>query len=377
MSENSSSTNGLPIESLAELFSDDMLDLLTATGTNLMDTVGMDVISEVVLDVLTGRNIRASTETLTRRRIATLNLALVDLLFKGTKIQSDFVKQLPYIASNILETSNNKAEEWLANWALGLTGKGVQNVLRDDRSLIPGYRDIYIETCQEVVELSRLKFGELTGKMKLSTGVEIEIDWSIMLYLLNTVGAETLTIRGSEKSLYGKFFEKLILGSLLHILGFKYITLGNTDNMNHVFWLSSNSEKGRESDATLLLEPGRGVRFDIGFIGRGNTEISLDKVSRYRREVEIGGTHWYMATIIIVDRIGPNSNIQELANEIDGNIVQMSAGYWLKSIASVLNKAVGFEHPLLSMNDDDIEDYLRGQLIDVPLRDFMLKASDR
>lgn len=371
---NSTASNGKPISSLVDLFSDDMLDLLTATGTKLIDTIGMDVIREVVLDVLTGRNIRASTETLTRRRIATLNLAIVDLLFKGSEIQPDFVKQLPYIASDILQTSNRKDEEWLANWALGLTGKGVQNVLRDDRSLIPGYRDIYIETCQEIVELSRQSFGELSGKIMLSTGSEIEVDWSVMLYLLNIVGSETLTIRGSEKSLYGKFFEKLVLGALLHVLDFKYVAMGNVENSNYVFWLSSNNEKGRESDATVLLEPGRGIRFDIGFIGRGNTEISLDKVSRYRREVELGATHWYMGTIIIVDRIGTRSNIRQLAKEIDGTIVQMSAGYWPKTIASILNKSIGFKHPLLSMESDEVEEYLKEKLVDVPLQDFIDKA---
>src|SRR5690606_7836722 len=131
-------------------------------------------------------------------------------------------------------------------------------------------------------------------------------------------GSETLTIRGSEKSLYGKFCEKVVLGALLHILGFEHVAVGDVTKAEHVFWLSSNSDRGRESDATILYKLGQGIRIDIGFIGRGNTEISLDKVSRYRRKVEVGDDVWYMGTIIIVDRIGPRSRIVELAREIDG-----------------------------------------------------------
>src|SRR5690606_14779641 len=103
------------------------------------------------------------------------------------------------------------------------------------------------------------------------------INWLFMIYLLNTIGSQTLTIRGSDKSTYGKLFEKLVLGSLLHVMGFDFQKSGELENPNRVFWLSSNDDD-RESDATLLYEAGKGVRFDIGFIGRGNTEISLDKV---------------------------------------------------------------------------------------------------
>jgi hypothetical protein len=72
----------------------------------------------------------------------------------------------------------------------------------------------------------------------------------------------------------------------LHILGFEYVT-PPPHKTSRVFWLSSREER-RESDATLLYEAGKGVRFDIGFIGRGNPEISLDKVSRFEREISLG-----------------------------------------------------------------------------------------
>jgi len=190
-----------------------------------------------------------------------------------------------------------------------------------------------------------------------------------MTYLLNTIGAQTLAIRGSEKSAYGKLFEKLVLGSLLHILGFKHIT-PPPQEYEKVFWLSSRNEK-RESDATLLYELGKGVRFDIGFIGRGNPEISLDKVTRFEREISLGRSKFFMATIILVDRIGANSRIERMAKEVQGTIIQMSAGYWPKQVAQVLNKTLGFKHDLLRMSDGETEKYLRKAMRKVPLEQFI------
>ncbi len=356
---------------LSSLLSPEDLALLTSSGKNLIKRIGIDVVRSVVLDVLTGSNIRNSTEILTRRRVGTLNLALFNLFLKGSQTIDNFVERLPYIASEALSQGKLRREErWLAQWVLGLTDKGVQNILRDDFQLLESYRDRYIETCKSLIEQYTQNYGELSGDVHLGADFQANINWLFMIYLLNTTGAQTLTIRGSDKSTYGKLFEKLVLGSLLHVLGFEYRTAGELENLSRVFWLSSGDDE-RESDATLLYEAGKGVRFDIGFIGRGNTEISLDKVSRYRREILLGRENWYMATIIIVDRIGARSNIERLARNIDGTIVQMSAGYWPQRIARTLNQTLGFEHPLVSMEQDAIGDYLKAQLQSAPLETFI------
>jgi len=263
-----------------------------------------------------------------------------------------------------------KEERWLAQWILGLTDKGVQNILRDDYQLLAGYRDSYIEACREIITQQVQDYGELSGDVRIGAELHTSINWLFMIYLLNTIGSQTLTIRGSDKSTYGKLFEKLVLGSLLHVLGFEFQKSGELENASRVFWLSSNDDD-RESDATLLYEAGKGVRFDIGFIGRGNTEISLDKVSRYRREIQLGRENWFMATIIVVDRIGERSNIQRLAREIDGTIVQMSAGYWPQRVARTLNQVMGFEHPLASMEQSEIGEFLKARMQDVPLEAFI------
>ncbi|MFQ5791847.1 MAG: restriction endonuclease, partial [Acidobacteriota bacterium] len=136
--------------------------------------------------------------------------------------------------------------------------------------------------------------------------------------------------------------------------------------LRRVFWLSARGQR-RESDATLLYEPGKGVRIDIGFIGRGNPEISLDKVSRFEREISLHGSKWYMATLIIVDRIGARSRIPRLAKEVGGTIVQMSMAYWPQEVARVFRDVLGYEHKLAQMRQSEVGPYLRAELSEVPL----------
>jgi hypothetical protein len=329
----------------------------------------------VVLDVLTGRNLRDSTEVLTRRRIAALNLATVNLFLNGTAHSQDFAERLPYLATDILTRPRlSKAEKWLGLWVLGLTDKGFQNVLRDDGEALEQYRDRYIETCREVIAQQAQTTGELTGSLQVSHEVKAEISWLWLTYLLNTIGAQTLAIRGSEKSAYGKLFEKLILGSLLHTLGFEFVTPPLT-KLERVFWLSSREER-RESDATLIYGPGQAVRFDIGFIGRGNPEISLDKVTRFERVISLQGAHFYLATIVLVDRIGANSRIETLAQGVEGTVTQMSASYWPQQVARELHRVLGFKHKLVNMKQTQIESYLRERLQQAPLEVFIGLKND-
>ncbi len=361
------------IESLSDLFSDSAKNLLSAKGPDLVRQIGLEVVRGVVLDVLTGRNLRDSTEILTRRRIASLNLAICVMFLKGSTHSSKFIEDLPSLASDILlRKSVSKNERWLAQWVLGLTDKAFQNVLRDSPEAIAEYRDRYVQACRDVIANSQQEYGLLQGEISLGSGVQAQINWAFITYLLGATGAQTLAIRGSEKSAYGKLFEKLVLGSLLLILGFKRVSPDNPESLIRVFWLSSREEK-RESDATLLYRAGKGVRFDIGFIGRGNPEISLDKVSRFEREISLGRSKWYMATIILVDRIGMNSRIERMAKAIDGTIIQMSMGYWPQQVAQQLSAKLGFKHELAKMRQSEIAGYLKEKLATVPIQEFIPK----
>ncbi len=359
------------ISNFLDLLDDDALALLDVNGTQLIQKIGIDTAKDIVLDVMMGKNLRDSTELLTRRRLAALNIAGVAMILRGIQIDADFLTQMPQLAEKILKQKRiSKAERWLAQWVLGLTGKATQNILRDDPSLLTEYRTRYTKIYEDTINKTIVDFGTLSGDIILNQQKITEINWQFMLYLMGMIGAQTSTIRGSEKSLYGKLFEKLVLGSLLHVLGFNFSKNGQPTEFEKEFWLSSTGE--RESDATALWGAGKGARFDIGFIGRGNTEISLDKVSRFKREIELGQSTWYMATIVIVDRIGEKSNIRELAQNINGDIVQMSMAYWPQEVAQILARRMQFEHPLVNMPRSEIKDYLTDAMKHVPLRDLLL-----
>lgn len=334
--------------------------LLTSNGRELITQIGLDIVRNIVIDVLCGKNLRDSTELLTRKRIATLNAAALVMMLRGSKKDKKFIENLPNISVKELKKRLQKADRWILEWNLGLTDKAYQNVLRDNLKNLDDYKTKFVEILREVVLESKKEYGSLAGQIKLD-GDLIDIDWDTILQIMTSIGAQTLAIRGSEKSTYGKLYERLILGVLLEILGFKLIDRENIKNPKKVFWLSSRDEK-RESDATLLFEAGRGVRFDIGFIGRGNPEISLDKVSRFEREITLGNTKWFMATIIVVDRIGPNSRIEALAKQIGGDIVQMSGAYWPIRVAEILKERTGYKPELLGMKDKEVLQYLKKKI---------------
>ncbi len=160
------------------------------------------------------------------------------------------------------------------------------------------------------------------------------------------------------------------MGSALHVLGFRFVDPKSSQERERVFWLSSRSER-RESDATALIRPGIGVRFDIGFIGRGNPEITLDKLTRFEREAEIGRQRWFVASFIIVDRIGRGSRIPQIAKQVGATVIQMSMGYWVRTLAQELEKQTCYHHELANMLDEDIEGYLMSKLKEVPIEQFV------
>lgn len=343
----------------------------TKSGTEVVEELGADVVRGVVLDVLRGVNVRDSTEMLTRRRLSLLNAAMVAQYAavpgEGSSVES-FVDS---VAEAIREARLKSSQKWMLNWTLGLTDKGVQNVLRDDHLSLSGYVDRYLDVLRQTAQSAHEDFGELSGTLKIGDR-EVSLNWLFVLYLTAGIGGQTLTIRGSEKSLYGKLFEKLILGAALSVLGFRFAPEGPVDPSPGQFWLSSTSK--RESDATLLVAPGEGVRFDIGFIGRGNSEISLDKVSRFEREAEFNERRYGMSTFIIVDRIGAKSNLPELASRIDGTLLQMSMSYWPQNLARKLHERFGYADEILDADHPRVHQLLEERLASISLIGLLEKA---
>lgn len=200
------------------------------------------------------------------------------------------------------------------------------------------------------------------------------MNWEDITRLTTAIGSATLTIRGSDKSIYGKLFERLILGSFLSIMGFERVNPVTNTKSEKVFWLSDSSDL-RESDATLLLSPGKLARFDIGFIGPGNSEISKDKLSRYAREIERQGIVHDSVTFIVVDRLPQTGKTNQAARDIGAEIIQMSWQRWPKMLAQRLEDRLGYKHDLASLPDDQVTGYLERQLNPIAIQDFLVGIS--
>ncbi len=345
-------------------------NLTKFTGKELIDKVGNEVINEVVTSILCGGNVRALTEGLTQRRILISNASLFLTYLKGSKLFANFETNFNSIVFKELLENRLKAEDKVfLQWFIGLTGKSIQNVLRSN----PDEVEKHLKEFDERLRYSSKEIIKELGD--ISTTITIDktnylLKWPALLQIFYAIGTQTLAIRGSEKSMYGKLFEKLILGSVLEILGFKQIDPNKSNQSKKVFWLSQRESK-RESDATILIKPGIGARFDLGFIGPGNSEISLDKVSRFEREMNHGRQLHYMSTIILVDRIGEGSRIVEMAKEINGTIIQMSMTYWVKEVAQVLSEKLDFKHPILKMKPDQSLEFIEREMKKVDLKAFM------
>ena len=345
------------------------IELVNYSAKDLIDRLGKDIISNVVLSILCGDNIRNLTEGLTQRRLLLMNASLFITYLKALNSYKDFTKNLTPIISGELKKKLSANEKRYLYWFLGLTGKSLDNVVRGEQ----GISDYLTSLDNNLFDVSK-EIEKQYGKLDIhvsNKGIKYLMNWPSLLRCMLALGAQTLTIRGSEKSMYGKLFEKFVLGTVLSIIGAEYINREDIKKNKMVFWLSEREDK-RESDATLLLKPGFGVRFDIGFIGKGNPEISLDKVTRFERMMERGGLKHNTTTIILIDTLGNRSRTEEMARNIGGYIVQMSGTYWVYQLVHILKDIFPFyKHPMLKMSQEQSIKYLQKNVPLVDLSQFL------
>ncbi len=351
--------------------------VLSSNGKEFIERLGVETARQVILAVLRGENIRRQTEPLTRRRVAIATGAMISLFAKGWGEISDFTERLSRLALEQMDnTSPSKKDTfWPAQWLIGLTGKSIQNVLRSNSEL----RQSYIQDFEKAVKDAALRckedFGEISvtisyvvnGKTRQNINV---LDWNDLTRLSAAIGAATLTIRGSEKSTYGKLFERLVLGSVLTILGFQHVENAQTKKRDRVFWLSDSSDI-RECDATIRLRPGKLARFDIGFIGKGNPEIMKDKLTRYANEIEQNEMMSFSQTFIIVDKMPKTTKTTEAAQKSGSEIVQMSMQFWALELAKRLKVRLGYSAEILSVPEDQLSNYLEKKLRKISILNFL------
>jgi hypothetical protein len=351
--------------------------VLTANGKEFIERLGVETARQVILAVLRGENIRTQTEPLTRRRVAIATGAMVYLFAKGWAEVDGFTEKLSTLALEQMDnTSQSKKDTfWPAQWLIGLTGKSIQNVLRSNSEL----RQSYIQDFENAVEEAARKCEEDFGEISMSLGYIVDgelrqninaLNWKDLTRLTTAIGATTLTIRGSEKSTYGKLFERLIMGSVLTILGFEHVENSQSPKKERVFWLSDSTDV-RECDATIRLRPGKLARFDIGFIGKGNPEIMKDKLTRYANEVEQNGKANFSQTFIIVDKMPDTTKTIEAAKKSGSEIIQMSMQFWAVELAKRIKARLGYSAEILSVPEDELSDYMEQKLQPVPILNFL------
>lgn len=350
-----------------DAFPGSAIDLLSGSGRSFIRRIGEDAAKDAVLGVLKGENLRSQTEHLTRARISQLSAAIVAQYLTASASVPNFSNKFFDVAKEAISRGNRSHPAYLsAQWFLGLTGKSVQNVLRGDSENLVEYVTKYSEVLAE--SAGRIK--ESIGAYTLSIdggGKNLALDWEEALRLTTAIGAQALTVRGSDKSMYGKLFERLVLGSVLTMLGFHLVSGAAERSVKDVgaFWLS-DSDDTRECDATAVVGRGKIIRFDIGFIGPGNSEISKDKLSRFGTDSQIRGAKVYSRTFVVVDRLPNTSKTRDAARSINAEIIQMSMKFWTIELAKKL-ASVNWRSEMASVPESGIAKWLERKMGDISL----------
>jgi len=264
---------------------------------------------------------------------------------------------------------------------IGLTGKSVQNVIRGKSEARELYMQEFENAIKEAAEKSLDDFGEPNihlGFGENENQLHYSLNWQDLTRLATAIGCATMTIRGSDKSIYGKLFERLVLGTVLTIMGFELVDSQKNQKIKNVFWLSDSSDS-RECDATIRFKANKLIRFDIGFIGAGNSEISKDKLTRYANEVKMeAGKIALSRTFIIIDKLPKTSKTLEDAAKSGAEIIQMSMKYWPVELAHHLKKHLKMDVEILNIPENELENYLAQKIASIKIQDFLkgVTASD-
>lgn len=343
---------------------------IQATRSDFTDMIGEDGLKDIIRNVFLGGNVRDTTEFITQRRLMRSFSATYELFIKHLSNEISDISAFVNLVCNELQESSAIPKKTFYYWLLGLTKKGFDNIVRN-RENLEDYKDSFVSSVMEIIPDLSEQFGEISGTLRLGEK-EISVDWKLLTMLSICISAQTLTLRGSAKSMNGKLFERLVLGTLLTIMDFQYCqTPPTTINANSkLFWLSKMDENERETDATIIYN-GIAISIDIGFIGKGNPEISLDKVTRFNRYKEIAGVSHTMKTIIIVDTVAENSDLPNKAARVGGIVLQMIKPDWIISFAKEICHIYGIDHPLQHIITDDLDAYLQLHMSDINIQSFI------
>ena len=342
---------------------------IKATSSDFTETVGDDGVKDIIRKVLVGGNVRDTTEFITQRRLLNSYFSMLDLYLNHlSDYSADPEKFSQYVINDLKEAKNDA--KVLDLWLLGLTQKGFDNIVRGAENL-EEYQYSFTKSMSDTVEDLENTYGKISGTIEINKK-RIDVNWNTLALLFMALGGQTLSIRGSAKSMNGKMFEKLVLGSLLTINGFMYLKEPpkEIDIKKKYFWLSHMDENDRETDATIIYN-GKAISVDIGFIGRGNPEITLDKVTRFGAYKRIGDIAHDMATIIIVDTVGDNSDLFNKAKKVNGYVFQMRHEDWTIEVAKTICEIMGISNSLSTKKQWELDEYFKKELKNVDISRFV------
>lgn len=344
-------------------------DSIKATSSDFTSSMGEDAVKDIIRKVLTGGNVRDTTEFITQRRLISSYFAMLDLYMNHLNNYSDNSNTFSEYVTSDLATAKSNAKT-LDLWLMGLTKKGFDNIVRDSNNLID-HEISFAKSMSDAVKELEATYGTISGVIEINHK-KMELNWNTLALLFMALGGQTLSIRGSAKSMNGKMFEKLVLGSLLTINGFSFLNEPPTtiDRSKKYFWLSHMDENERETDATIIYN-GKAISIDIGFIGKGNPEITLDKVTRFGAYKRIGGIDHDMATIIIVDTVAPNSDLFNKAKKVNGHVFQMKNDDWTIHVAKTICNIMGMSNNLAKKHKSELNDYFKDTLKSVDINNFV------
>jgi hypothetical protein len=289
----------------------------------IQDAFSPDFVRGAVLHLMCGGNYRDITERCVRERLHICHSWLLSIAHQArAKFGPTWAKAL---LKNLLSSSeNHQVIKYLQFWLVGLMKKTADNLelKPSDPKEFVEFLDTMFATCQSVAGDASWPTGNVTiGLVNERTNQTELLDLGESLWFLQTVGASTLTLRGSNKAIFGKRFERAFLRASLELLGLK---------LDQSFWLNigRDAEVGREADAEVETKRGR-IRIDMGLIGVGNQEVSEDKLNRVGRN-----------GVVLVDRLGRKSSVVETAERLGVKLIQIRHQFPLTDIYHHLNRIV-------------------------------------
>ena len=251
------------------------INYIKITGKSVLKNYPIETIKSVIVNSMCGGNVREFTEPITKERLGILYTGLIVTLIQASeKYSIDEILEKSH--EEFLNLEQKDPRRFYLQWILGLTGKQIQNVLRSDDTNVENYLNLAKDSILISSKFAEKEFGKI--ELQISTkSQKVKWNWQTIHALLASAGTQTLAIRGSEKAIYGKKFQYLILGSSLNLLGFSFDKQCRGEPMT--YWFRSKSET-RESDATAIIDGENGLRFDIGFIRQGESRNNTRQIEQ-------------------------------------------------------------------------------------------------